>query len=75
MRTASAIGQLLLALEPVAQRLAVDERHDVVEQCRPLRPNRCSGEDVRMLQVRGGLDLGQEALGAEGRAELGIAAP
>ena len=62
--------QLLLAVEPVAERLALDVRHDVVQEA-------VGGagieqrEDVRVLQVRRGADLGQESLGADHRGELG----
>ena len=44
--------ELLLALEPLAQRLALDEGHDVVEQ--PVRPSPRveQRQDVRMLQLR-----------------------
>ena len=62
-------GQLLLAGEAVAERLALDEGHDVVEE-----PVGLAGvvqrEDVRVLQVRRGLDLAQEPLGADDGARV-----
>ncbi len=62
-------GKLLLALEPVAERFAVDERHHVehgaVDGARVEER-----EDVRVLQIRGGLDLRQEAVGADDGGEL-----
>ncbi len=63
-------GELLLALEAVAQRLAVDERHDVEEKGSG-RPRIEERQDVRMLQVRRGLDLAEEPLGADHRRQLG----
>ena len=64
-------GELRLALEPRAQRFARDERHDVEEQ--PVGFARVEQrQDVRMLQLRRRLDLGEESLGAEGRGELGM---
>src|SRR5207244_8539074 len=51
--------ELLLAVELVAQRLALDVRHDVKEE-----PSGVTGvvqrEDVRMIQTRGDFDLTQE---------------
>ena len=62
--------QLLFAADPVADGLALDERHHVIEEAvgvaRVDEP-----EDVRVLQVGGGLDLGEEALGADHGAEFG----
>ena len=63
-------GELLLAVEPVAQRLAVDERHDV-EQVAVGLARVEQRQDVRVLEVGGELDLGQEALGADHGGELG----
>ncbi len=62
--------QLLLAGEPVAQRLALDERHDV-EQVAVGLARVEQRQDVRVLQVGRELDLGQEPLGADHRRELG----
>ena len=63
-------GQLLLARQPVAQRLALDVGHDVEDQ--PVGLARVEQrEDVRVLEVGGGLDLGQEPLGAEDGGQLG----
>ena len=62
--------QLDLALQPVAQALALDVRHRVPEPpCRLARVEH--GQDVRVLQPGGGLDLAQESLGAERAASSG----
>ncbi len=62
--------ELLLAAQPVAQRLALDERHDVEEAA--VRLARVEQrQDVRVLQIRRQLDLGEEPLGADHRGELG----
>ena len=63
-------GELLLAVEPVAQRLALDERHDV-EQVAVGLARVEQRQDVRVLEVGGELDLGQEPLGADHGGELG----
>src|SRR5688572_22180577 len=89
-------GELLVASQPVPERLAFDEGHDVVQKGRGGRvgrggrgtsrfgiatlatlPNRDhSGveqwQDVRMLQVRGELDLLEEPVGAQDGGELGV---
>ena len=62
--------QLFLPAQPVAQRLAVDERHDVVRGAVHLAAVD-QAEDVRVLQRRDGLDLTQEALGADDGGQLG----
>ena len=68
--------ELRLAFEAGAERLAVDERHDVEEE-RPLRSARISGaavikrKDMGMVQARRDLDFAEEAIGAERRGELG----
>jgi hypothetical protein len=67
-RTASPTGSAL-AREPRAQRLALDERHHVVQQ--PARAPRVEQrQDVRVLQRRGDADLREEPLGPHGRREL-----
>ena len=64
-------GKLALARQPGAQRLAGDERHDVVEQT--IRVARVEQrQDVRMLQARGRANLGEESLAAERGAEVGM---
>ncbi len=63
-------GQLLLAGEPVAQRFAFDERHDVEEEAVGLARIE-ERKDVGVLQVRRGPDLGQESLGADHGRQLG----
>jgi len=63
--------KLLLTLQPVPQRLALDVGHDVEEE--PVRlPRVVQRQDVRVLEVGGGLDLGEEALGAHHGSELGL---
>jgi hypothetical protein len=62
--------KLLLAVEPVAQRLALDVGHHVVEVPRGLA-RIVEREDVRVGEPRGGLDLAQEALLAERGGHLG----
>ena len=62
--------ELPLALEPRAERLALDVRHHVEEQLVD-RPGVVEGKDVRMLQPRGGADFFEETLAAERGGELG----
>ena len=57
--------------QPVAQRLPVDERHDVIQQA-VRRPRVDQGEDVRMLELRRDGDLAQEPVGADGGGEIGV---
>ena len=62
-------GKLFLSGEPVTQRLALDVRHNVVEQ--PARLTRVEkGKNVRVIQPGGDRDLAEEPLGAEGRCQL-----
>ncbi len=63
--------ELLLPVEPVAQGLALDERHDV-EQEAVRSPRVEEREDVRVLEIGGGLDLGEEPLGADDRGQLRV---
>ena len=63
-------GQLALAGETRAQRLALDERHRVVEDV-AFAARREQRHDVRMLQRRGELDLAVEAVDADLRRQLG----
>ncbi len=53
----------------LSQRLAVDERHHVVEKTVVLARIE-QGKNVRVLEVGGGLDLLEESLGAEDGSEL-----
>ena len=63
--------QLLLAVQPGPEGLALDERHDVEEEA--VRLARVEErQDVGMLEPGGEADLVQEALGPEHRAELGM---
>jgi hypothetical protein len=62
--------ELALEVQAGAQRLPFDVRHHVIE-----KRVRFAGveerQDVRVLKRRGGLDLGDEALGADHGGELG----
>ena len=67
-------GELLLALQPVAQRFPFYEGHDVVEESAGRfrrTPGVVQRQDVRMVQVGGRRDLAQKALGPEGVDQLG----
>jgi hypothetical protein len=63
-------GQLLLPLQPVAQRLALHVRHDVEQEVAGLA-GVVERQDVRVAEVGGGGDLAQEALVAERGGQLG----
>jgi hypothetical protein len=63
-------AELCLTTQLVPQRLTVDERHDVVEESVRLAGVE-QGKDVRVLEIRGGLDFLHEALGSEHRGKLG----
>jgi hypothetical protein len=61
--------ELLLRLESFPQGLPFHVRHHVVEE--GIRLSRVvQRQDIRVLKVRRGLDLGQEALAADHRREL-----
>ena len=62
---------MTLALESRAQRLALDERHDVVELSVGAAGIK-EWQDVRVLQARRELDLLEKPLGAEHGRELGV---
>ena len=63
--------ELRLAVELVADRLALDVRHYIVEEA--VGGARVEeGEDVRVLKACRGLDLLDKALGAEDGGELGL---
>ncbi len=62
--------QLLVALQPVAQRLALHVGHDVVQDACGFA-GVVDGDDVGVIERGGDLDLAQEPLGAECRGELG----
>ncbi len=64
-------GKLLLPADAVGQRLALDVGHHVEEEAVGLTGVE-EGKDVGVLQVRGGLDLGEEALGADDRGQFGL---
>jgi hypothetical protein len=61
--------QLLLAVQPVAQRLAFHVRHDVVNEAIDLA-RVVQRKNVRMLQVRRRADLCEEPFAAEYRGEF-----
>ena len=63
--------QLPLPPEPVTERLALDERHGEPQPAGALARVE-HGEDVRMLQPGGQLDLPLEPLGAERGRQLGM---
>ena len=57
-------GELLLLVEPVAQRLALHHRHDEIQESFDFS-RIVKGKDVRVRQPGGKLDLAQEPLSAE----------
>jgi len=61
--------ELLLAIEQVTQRFALDVGHDVKQKAIGL-PRIVQREDMRVLQVGGGLDLGQEPIGPDDGRQL-----
>ena len=61
--------ELLLAGEPVAHCLALDVGHDIEQKAVGLATVE-EWQDMRMLQVGGGLDFAQEPLGADDGGEL-----
>ena len=64
-------GQHSLAIEAIAERFALHERHHIVEEIAG-HARVVQTEDVRVLQLRGETDLALEPLGAEGRGEVGM---
>ena len=62
--------ELLLAVESAPERLAFDERHDVVQDAIGLA-RIVQREDVRVLEVGREPNLPEEPLGADGGGELG----
>ena len=63
-------GQLAVAPEPRAQRLALHERHGVVEQLAGLAGGE-ERDDVGMLERGGQVDLAAEAVEAQAGGEVG----
>jgi hypothetical protein len=63
-------GQLVLAVQPLPQRFALHERHDVVEESRRLA-RVVERKDVGVGQVGGDPDLLEEPLGAQNGGQLG----
>ncbi len=68
--------ELLVANEAIAEGLALDEGHDVEEDRSSLRVGIAGTrveerENVRVLEVGGGLDLREEAFGADDGGEFG----
>jgi hypothetical protein len=56
-------SRLLFSVEPVPQRLALDEEHDVEENAVSFARIE-QGNDPGMVQARGDLDFSEEPLGA-----------
>ena len=71
MRSASSSGSCFSRREPVAEDLALDERHGEPELAGGLA-RVVDGQDVRVLQPGGEADLALEALGAERVGQLGV---
>ena len=67
----AADGELVLPREPIAQALALDVGHHVEHQPRRF-PRIVQRENVGVLQIGGGLDLGQESLASQDGGELGL---
>ena len=63
--------ELLLPLEPGAERFPLHERHHVEEMPVGLAAVE-QGEQIGVLEIRRDLDLGEEPLDAQHRTELGI---
>ena len=64
-------GKRSFAIQPLAQRLAAHEGHDIEEM--PRRIARIEQrQDVRMAELRRDLDLAKKSLGADGARQLGI---
>jgi len=63
-------GQLAVASEPRAQRLALDQRHGVVQQLASLAGGE-ERDDVGVLERRGQVDLAAEAVQAQAGREVG----
>ena len=64
-------GQLTFAFEACTQRFARDERHHVVQQAVRLAAVE-QRENVRVLQPRGGADLGEKPFAAKRRTKVGV---
>ena len=62
--------ELLLAVQPVAQRLALHVRHHIEEEAVGLA-RVVQRKDMRMLQIRRDLDLGEKPVGADHRCQFG----
>src|SRR5262245_6381430 len=62
-------GQLLLSGKAITQRLALNQRHDVVEGAGSLA-GIVEWQDVGMLQIRRQLDLAEEPIGPEGSGQF-----
>ena len=60
-------GKLFLAIQPIAEGFALHIRHDIEEESIRL-PRVEQREDVRMVEIGGGLDLAEESFGAECRS-------
>jgi hypothetical protein len=63
-------GQLLLPLHAVAQRLALDKRHHVVQQPLTRGPGVVERQDVRVAELGRDLDFSEKPLGTERDREI-----
>ncbi len=63
-------GKLLFSIQPVAQRFALDVRHDVEDGAVHLTRVE-QRQDVRVLEVRSRADLGEKPLSPDDRCQLG----
>ena len=62
-------GKLVLPDEPVAERLALDEGHDIVEEAVG-HPRVVQAEDVGVLELGGDADFAEETVGTDGGRQL-----
>ena len=63
--------ELTFPLEAIAQRLSLHEGHHVEEEGVRL-PGVEERQNVRMLEIRRRLDLGEKAFGADDRCQFGL---
>src|SRR5437868_1442976 len=64
--------ELLLTVEAVAKRFALDERHDVEERSVRRLSRVEERKEIRVLEVRGDADLGEKPLDAHDRGKLWV---
>ena len=63
--------ELLLLVQPVPERFALDEGHDVVQQPAGRLARVVETENVGVLKIGGDADFAEEAVAAKGDGELG----